>query len=208
MPFAPKPTNTDPTGECQGTTRPPNQRSAGSTVIAAGTGSGGTAAKSEALALRWDAHVDLDVPCVYVEANLERDLDGKSITDGDVKTSAGYRPVPLTSTAVSAVRAPPKPTEAERRLAGPLYQERTLVLPNKLGRPDDRDNVNRVLTFGELGRFVKRAGRSAESCKAISPCSRCDGRRRLAPKQQDDTLSDPWRSGLVQPTCSSHDADR
>ena len=97
----------------------------------------------EALALRW-ANVDLDRGWFTVEETQQRALEGNGGVD-DAKTEAGMRDVPLTASALKALRTQHDRQEFERDRLGPDFADQDLVFATSLGTPFSQRNVLRAL---------------------------------------------------------------
>jgi len=100
----------------------------------------------EALALRW-ANVDLDTGWFLVEEGLDLDR-----TVGEVKTDAGYRDIPLTSTALEALNAHKATQDAHKAAYVEGYEDHGLVFATSTGKPGSERNALR-----SLSRLTKRA---------------------------------------------------
>lgn len=86
----------------------------------------------EGLGLRWDA-IDLDAGVLSVVGTLQR--IERELVLAEPKTARSRRRVELTATAVEALRRRRTAQLQERLAAGPLWEERGLVVTDPLGRP-------------------------------------------------------------------------
>lgn len=106
----------------------------------------------EALALRW-ANVDLDGGWFTVEEDL--DISRKV---GEVKTEAGYREVPLTTSALAALNEHKARQDEHRRALVEGYEDNDLVFATATGKPSSERNALRSLmrltARAELGAHV------------------------------------------------------
>ena len=89
--------------------------------------------RGEVLGLAW-TDVDLDGGTVNVRASRVM-VAGQAVLQTSTKSAAGRRVVPLTPTAVAALRRMRSQQAQERLAAGPAYLDGGLVVVDALGRP-------------------------------------------------------------------------
>jgi integrase len=89
--------------------------------------------RGELLGLRWQ-DIDLDARVLHVRRSLQIDEDGKW-RSGDPKTKRSRRPVLLVDMAVEALKQHRQHQDHERKVAGELWKDSTLVFSNTVGGP-------------------------------------------------------------------------
>ena len=108
--------------------------------------------QGELLGLKW-SDVDLGAKTLRVNRQVQRQRDGDGLVFAEPK-NASRRTVPLTATAVEALRRHGKRQAEERIRVGSLYEDAGLLFASETGTPLDAQNVvNR--SFKPL---LKRAG--------------------------------------------------
>lgn len=105
--------------------------------------------QGELLGLTWD-NIDLEAGSLTVNKAAQR-VDGK-LTFVEPKSKTSKRTIPLTTTAVAALRAHRIHQLEERLLAGSAWKEQDLVFPNTIGGIYDAGNMVR-----EFHEALKRA---------------------------------------------------
>ncbi len=111
--------------------------------------------QGELLGLKW-ADVELDAGKLSVRRSLKVTADGLGF--GPPKNKASRRSVPLSKTAVAALRAHRTRQNEERLRLGDLWQDHDLVFPNRVGKPMDHNN----LYYREYKPLLQRAGLGEE----------------------------------------------
>lgn len=120
----------------------------------------------ELIGLKWDA-IDLRKGVIHVKRILVRYKDYETgrnkyeIMD-TTKTYSGKRKIPLPSVAVALLKHHKKQQEAEKKLAGELYQDSNLVFCTALGNRLIPRNVERTLY-----RIAEKAGVEGVSVHSI-----------------------------------------
>jgi integrase len=107
--------------------------------------------QGELLGLKWK-DVDLDSRRLSVRRALK--VTNRGLDFGPTKNSASRRSVPLTRTAVTALKAHRTRQNEERLRLGDLWQDHDLVFPNRVGKPLDHGN----LYYREYKPLLQRAG--------------------------------------------------
>jgi integrase len=107
--------------------------------------------QGELLGLKW-TDVDLAGRRLSVRRSLK--VTDHGLDFGPPKNKASRRSVPLTRTAVAALRAHRTRQNEERLRLGDLWQDRDLVFPNRVGKPQDHNN----LYYREYKPLLQRAG--------------------------------------------------
>lgn len=105
----------------------------------------------ELLGLRW-ADIDLAVAELHVTQQAQRTSEGWAFTEP--KTGKGRRTVTLPAIAVEALKAHRIRQNEERLARGPAWEDLDLAFANELGRPVERQNLQRR-SFAPL---LERAG--------------------------------------------------
>ena len=107
--------------------------------------------QGELLGLKW-ADVDLAGRRLSVRRALK--VTDHGLDFGPPKNKASRRSVPLSKTAVAALRAHKTHQNGERLRLGDLWQDRDLVFPNRVGKPLDHNN----LYYREYKPLLRKAG--------------------------------------------------
>ena len=107
--------------------------------------------QGELLGLKWK-DVDLDSRRLSVRRALK--VTNRGLDFGPTKNSASRRSVPLTRTAVTALKAHRTRQNEERLRLGDLWRDHDLVFPNRVGKPLDHNN----LYYREYKPLLQRAG--------------------------------------------------
>jgi integrase len=107
--------------------------------------------QGELLGLKWK-DVDLDSRRLSVRRALK--VTDRGLDFGPTKNSASRRSVPLTRTAVTALKAHRTRQNEERLRLGDLWRDHDLVFPNRVGKPLDHNN----LYYREYKPLLQRAG--------------------------------------------------
>ncbi len=110
------------------------ERNEGLYVVAVHTG----LRQGELLGLKW-ADIDLATSRLSVCRTLK--VTDHGLDFGPPKNNASRRSVPLSKTAVAALRAHRTRQNEERLRLGDLWQDHDLVFPNRVGRPMDHGNL-------------------------------------------------------------------
>lgn len=95
--------------------------------------------QGELLGLKW-SDVDLGAKTLRVNRQLQRHRDGGGLVFSEPK-NASRRTVPLTTTAVEALRRHGRRQTEEKMKAGSLYEDNGLVFASEIGTPLDAQNV-------------------------------------------------------------------
>jgi integrase len=107
--------------------------------------------QGELLGLKW-ADVDFEGRRLSVRRALK--IMDRGLDFGPPKNKASRRSVPLSKTAVAALRAHRTRQNEERLRLGDLWKDRNLVFPNRVGKPLDHNN----LYYREYKGLLQRAG--------------------------------------------------
>jgi integrase len=107
--------------------------------------------QGELLGLKW-TDVDLAGRRLSVRRSLK--VTDHGLDFGPPKNRASRRSVPLTKTAVAALRAHRTRQNEERLRLGDLWQDHDLVFPNRVGKPLDHNNFY----YREYKPLLQRAG--------------------------------------------------
>lgn len=107
--------------------------------------------QGELLGLKW-ADVDLEGRRLSVRRALK--VTDHGLDFGPPKNKASRRSVPLSKTAVAALRAHRARQNEERLRIVDLWQDHDLVFPNRVGKPLDHNN----LYYREYKKLLQRAG--------------------------------------------------
>jgi integrase len=94
--------------------------------------------QGELLGLKW---VDVDFEGRRLSVRRALKVTDHGLDFGPPKNQASRRSVPLSKTAVSALRTHRTRQNEERLRLGDLWQDRDLVFPNRLGNPLDHGNL-------------------------------------------------------------------
>jgi len=94
--------------------------------------------QGELLGLKW-ADIDLATSRLSVRRALK--VTDHGLDFGPPKNNASRRSVPLSKTAVAALRAHRTRQNEERLRLGELWQDYDLVFPNRVGKPTDHGNL-------------------------------------------------------------------
>ena len=94
--------------------------------------------QGELLGLKW-ADIDLAASRLSVRRALK--VTDHGLDFGPPKNNASRRSVPLSKTAVAALRAHRTRQNEERLRLGVLWQDHDLVFPNRVGKPMDHGNL-------------------------------------------------------------------
>jgi integrase len=111
--------------------------------------------QGELLGLKW-ADVDLEGRRLSVRRSLKT-TDG-GLDFGPPKNMASRRSLPLSKSAVAALKAHRTRQNEERLRLGDLWQDHDLVFPNRVGKPMDHGN----LYYREYKPLLQRAGLEGE----------------------------------------------
>ncbi len=107
--------------------------------------------QGELLGLKW-TDVDLEGRRLSVRRSLK--VTDHGLDFGPPKNKASRRSVPLSKSAVAALRAHRARQNEERLRLGDLWQDHDLVFPNRVGKPMDHNN----LYYREYKPLLQRAG--------------------------------------------------
>ena len=107
--------------------------------------------QGELLGLKW-TDVDLEGRRLSVRRALK--VTDHGLDFGPPKNKASRRSLPLSKTAVAALRAHRTRRNEERLRVGDLWQDHDLVFPNRVGKPLDHNN----LYYREYKKLLQRAG--------------------------------------------------
>jgi integrase len=107
--------------------------------------------QGELLGLKW-TDVDLTGRRLSVRRSLK--VTDHGLDFGPPKNKASRRSVPLSETAVAALKSHRARQNEERLRLGDLWQDHDLVFPNRLGKPLDHNN----LYYREYKTLLQRAG--------------------------------------------------
>ena len=107
--------------------------------------------QGELLGLKW-TDLDLDGRRLSVRRALK--VTDHGLDFGPTKNKASRRSVPLSKTAVTALRAHRTRQNEERLRLGDLWQDFDLVFPNRVGKPLDHNN----LYYRDYKKLLQRAG--------------------------------------------------
>jgi integrase len=94
--------------------------------------------QGELLGLKW---ADLDFAGRRLSVRRALKVTAHGLDFGPPKNNASRRSVPLSKTAVAALRAHRTRQNEERLRLGELWQDHDLVFPNRVGRPMDHGNL-------------------------------------------------------------------
>ena len=94
--------------------------------------------KGELLGLKWS---DLDLATSRLSIPRALKVTDHGLDFGPPKNNASRRSVPLSKTAVAALRAHRTRQSEERLRLGDLWQDYDLVFPNRVGKPMDHGNL-------------------------------------------------------------------
>ena len=111
--------------------------------------------QGELLGLKWK-DIDLEGRRLSVRRALKPTDHGLDF--GPPKNKASRRAVPLTKTAVAALRGHRSRQNGERLRLGDLWEDDGLVFPNRVGRPLDHNN----LYYRDYKRLLEAAGLAGE----------------------------------------------
>lgn len=107
--------------------------------------------QGELLGLKW-TDVDLEGRRLSVRRALK--VTDHGLDFGPPKNKASRRSLPLSKTAVAALKAHRTRQNEERLRLGDLWQDHDLVFPNRVGKPLDHNN----LYYREYKKLLQRAG--------------------------------------------------
>lgn len=107
--------------------------------------------QSELLGLKW---IDLDLDGRRLSVRRALKITEHGLNFGPTKNKASRRSVPLSKTAVAALRAHRTRQNEERLRLGDLWQDFGLVFPNQVGKPLDHNN----LYYRDYKKLLQRAG--------------------------------------------------
>jgi integrase len=111
--------------------------------------------QGELLGLKW---VDIDLAGRRLSVRRALKVTDHGLDFGPPKNKASRRSIPLSKTAVAALRAHRTRQNEERLRVGDLWQDHDLVFPNRVGKPMDHGN----LYDREYKPLLDRAGLSDE----------------------------------------------
>ncbi len=107
--------------------------------------------QGELLGLKW---TDVDLTGCRLSVRRALKVTDRGLDFGPPKNKAARRSLPLSKTAVAALRAHRTRQNEERLRLGDLWQDHDLVFPNRVGKPLDHNN----LYYREYKVLLQRAG--------------------------------------------------
>jgi integrase len=107
--------------------------------------------QGELLGLKW---TDVDLAGRRLSVRRALKVTDRGLDFGPPKNNASRRSVPLSKTAVAALRAHRTRQNEERLRLGDLWQDHDLVFPNRIGKPLDHGN----LYYREYKPLLQKAG--------------------------------------------------
>jgi integrase len=107
--------------------------------------------QGELLGLKW---TDVDLKGRRLSVRRALKVTDHGLDFGPPKNKASRRSVPLTKTAVAALRAHRTRQNEERLRLGDLWQDQDLLFPNRVGKPLDHNNFY----YREYKPLLRRAG--------------------------------------------------